>query len=64
MCRTVSTDALQVLLGSKTLYLEVRCWVILYELKRNLHLAEDEDWLRPSDLVDNDIRRYEALLRE
>lgn len=37
---------------------------ILYKLKCGLQLAEDEDWLIPSELLDGDSRWYNALLRK
>lgn len=62
VCR--ATDSLQELLGAMPLNLDVKSRVILHKLERNLQLAEDKDWLSPSDLVDEDVRRYKALLRE
>ena len=63
VCRTVSTDALQVLLGVAPLDLEVIRRGIIFKIKKGLPLLV-HDWLSASDLVSGDIRQNKALLDE
>lgn len=61
-CHTVSTEALQVLLGALPLDLEVMRRGITYKIKKNLPLA-DSDWLTSDDIVgksSNDVKRMLA----
>ena len=61
VCRTVSTDALQVLVGAAPLDLEVIRRSIAYKIKKGLPLRT-HDWLTASDL-DNGIDRFKVLLQ-
>lgn len=62
VCRTVSTDALQVLLGVPPLDLEVTRRGIAFKIKRGLPLVEC-DWVTSLD-VSQDVMRNKALLLE
>lgn len=61
VCRTVSTDALQVLLGAAPLDLEVIRRAIAFKVKRGLPLLAC-DWLSAVDVVNMDARRVGLLL--
>lgn len=63
VCRTVSTDALQVLLGAVPLDLEVIRRAIAFKIRKGLPLL-GHDWVSASDLVDGDIGMGRALLDE
>ena len=63
VCRTVSTDALQVLLGVAPLDLEVIRRAIAFKIKKGLPLLE-HDWFSASDLTNGDFRQNKALLEE
>lgn len=64
VCRTVSTDALQVLLGVAPLDLEVIRRAIAFKVKKGLPLLA-HDWLSAQDLVGaTDSRQIKALLWE
>ena len=63
VCRTVSTDALQVLLGVAPLDLEVIRRGIIFKIKKGLPLLV-HDWLSASDLANGEIRHSKALLDE
>lgn len=62
VCRTVSTDALQVLLGAAPLDLEVIRRAIAFKIKKGLPLSQ-VDWISESDLT-GDHRRNKELLDE
>lgn len=63
LCRTVSSDAMQVLLGAAPLDLEVIRRAVLYKARRGLPVAE-RDWLPDPDLMNGDVRRLKAHLLE
>ena len=63
VCRTVSTVALQVLLGVAPLDLEVIRRAITFKAKKGLPLL-DYDWVSASDLVNLESREIKTLLDE
>ena len=63
VCRTVSTDALQVLLGVAPLDLEVIRRAIIFKIKKGLPLL-GHDWISANDLANGDVRQNKALLDE
>lgn len=63
VCRTVSTEALQVLLGAAPLDLEVIRRAIIFKVKKGLPLLA-HDWISAIDVVGRDSRQIKAILDE
>lgn len=63
VCRTVSTDALQVLMGVPPLDLEVMQRGINFKIKRRLELC-DSDWPMPENVRDLSAKERKILLRD
>lgn len=63
VCRTVSTDALQVLVGVPPLDLEVIRRAVAFKMKRGLDMSAD-DWVSDSDVNRLGVRERKVLLEE
>lgn len=63
VCRSVSTEALQVLLGAAPLDLEVRRRALMFKIKRGLPLLQNE-WLFDRDVGSLAADRVKMLLHE
>lgn len=63
VCRTVSTEAMQVLLGVAPLDLEIRRRALMYRIKRRLPLLQN-DWLADRDVESLGLSECKRLVKE